>query len=154
MRKISIFVKILKHIATSNNKHGTTSTSIMTGKKKLILSLGSNCDQEQSIYLAKTKLRDMFGTDISFSETVWTAPVGIESDKFLNCLVFTHTTHKLEYISKAMKHIEKACGNRKRARTNNIVKMDIDILKYDELILHEKDWSRNYVNELMKECPF
>ena len=53
-----------------------------------------------------------------------------------------------------MKHIERTCGNRKRARTNNIVKMDIDVLKYDELILHEKDWSRNYIMELMKECPF
>ena len=126
----------------------------MTGKKKLILSQGSNCDQEQSLATAKIKLRDMFGPDLMFSESVWTAPIGIESCKFLNCLVFTHTSHKLEYIIKAMKHIERTCGNRKRARTNNIVKMDIDVLKYDELILHEKDWSRNYIMELMKECPF
>lgn len=96
----------------------------------------------------------MFGSDIVFSRSVWTAPIGIDSDNFLNCLVFTHTTHKLEYIIKAMKHIERLCGNRKRARSNNIVKMDIDVLRYDEIILHENDWSRNYIKELMKDCPF
>lgn len=110
----------------------------MTGKKQLILSLGSNYDQEQSLSAAKMKLRDMFGSDIMFSESVWTTPIGIESCEFLNCLGFTHTSHKLEYIIKAMKHIERSCGNRKRARTNNIIKMDIDVLKYDEQILHEK----------------
>lgn len=127
---------------------------IMTDKKKLILSLGSNFDQANCMSTAQMKLRDMFGSDIVFSKSLWTAPINIESDKFLNCLVFTHTAHKLEYINKAMKHIERLCGNRKRARSNNIVKMDIDILKYDELVLHENDWSRPYVTELMKECPF
>lgn len=118
------------------------------------MSLGSNCDQEESMSAAKEKLRSMFGDDITFSECVWTEPIGIESDKFLNCLAFTHTSHKLEYVCKAVKHIERGCGNRKRARTSNIVKMDIDILKYANQILHESDWSRKYITELMKECPF
>ncbi|HIW44351.1 MAG TPA: 2-amino-4-hydroxy-6-hydroxymethyldihydropteridine diphosphokinase [Candidatus Prevotella stercoripullorum] len=126
----------------------------MPERKELILSLGSNCDQEESMSAAKEKLRSMFGDDITFSECVWTEPIGIESDKFLNCLAFTHTSHKLEYVSKAVKHIERGCGNRKRARTSNIVKMDIDILKYANQILHESDWSRKYITELMKECPF
>ena len=126
----------------------------MAEQKELILSLGSNCDQKESMSAAKEKLRSMFGDDITFSECVWTEPIGIESDKFLNCLAFTHTSHKLEYVSKAVKHIERGCGNRKRARTSNIVKMDIDILKYANQILHESDWSRKYITELMKECPF
>ena len=126
----------------------------MPERKELILSLGSNCDQEESMSAAKEKLRSMFGDDITFSECVWTEPIGIESDKFLNCLAFTHTSHKLEYVCKAVKHIEKGCGNRKRARTSNIVKMHIDILKYANQILHESDWRRKYITELMKECPF
>lgn len=126
----------------------------MTESKELILSLGSNCDQEACMAEAISRLKDMFGDDIVFSEQMWTAPVGIDSENFLNCLVFTHTSHKLVNITKAIKHIEKLCGNRKRARTNNIVKMDIDILKYGEQILHEKDWTRDYVVKLMKACPF
>ena len=126
----------------------------MTEQKTLILSLGSNYNQEESLSAAQEKLRGMFGSDIVFTECVWTEPIGIISDKFLNCLAFTHTTHKLENIEKAIKHIEKACGNRKRARTKNIVIMDIDILKYGSITLHEKDWDRKYIMELMKRCPF
>ncbi len=126
----------------------------MTENKELILALGSNCDQEACMSEAISRLKDMFGDDIVFSERMWTVPVGIASGNFLNCLVFTHTAHNLANITKAMKHIEKLCGNRKRARTNNIVKMDIDILKYGEQVLHENDWTRDYVKQLMKACPF
>ncbi len=126
----------------------------MTENKELILALGSNCDQETCMHEAISRLKDMFGSDIVFSEQMWTAPVGIESDKFLNCLVFTHTSHNLGNVTKAIKHIEKMCGSRKRARTNNIVKMDIDILKYGEQVLHENDWTRDYVIKLMKFSPF
>lgn len=126
----------------------------MGEKKELILSLGSNCNQQECMSAACTKLRQMFGNDIVFSQLMWTNPIGIESEKFLNCLVFTHTSHKLEYVNKAMKHIERACGNRKRARTNNIIKMDIDILKYGEQTLHQDDWNRKYVITMMKDCPF
>lgn len=126
----------------------------MTEKKELILSLGSNTDQEECMSAACDKLREMFGDDIVFSRQMWTNPIGIESGKFLNCLVFTHTFHKLEYVNKAMKYIERLCGNRKRARSNNIIKMDIDILKYGEQKLHDKDWSRTYIITLMKDCPF
>lgn len=126
----------------------------MGEKKELILSLGSNCDQQECMSTACAKLRQMFGNDIVFSQLMWTNPIGIESEKFLNCLVFTHTSHKLEYVNKAMKHIERVCGNRKRARTNNIIKMDIDILKYGEQTLHQDDWSREHVITMMKYCPF
>lgn len=96
----------------------------------------------------------MFGKSIIFTECVWTEPIGIKSDKFLNCLAFTHTQHKLEYLCMALKHIEQACGNSKRARTNNIVKMDIDILKYGDITLHTDDWNRKYIADLIKERPF
>jgi 2-amino-4-hydroxy-6-hydroxymethyldihydropteridine diphosphokinase len=126
----------------------------MTEQKELILSLGTNCDQEKTISKAQEKLRGMFGQDIIFTECIWTEPIGITSDKFLNCLAFTHSSHKLKYLHKALKHIEKTCGSSKRARTNNIVKMDIDILKYGSLTLHAEDWERKYIIKLIKECPF
>lgn len=126
----------------------------MTESKELILALGTNCDQEKSISHAQEMLRSMFGKSIIFTECVWTEPIGIKSDKFLNCLAFTHTPHKLEYLCMALKHIEQACGNSKRARTNNIVKMDIDILKYGDITLHTDDWNRKYITDLIKERQF
>ncbi len=126
----------------------------MTEKKELIISLGSNYDQEACMLRAKTEIRNAFGPDTMFSEEVWTSPIGIESDLFLNCLVFIRTSLKLEQLGRSLKQIESLCGNNKRARADNIVKMDIDILKYDGMRLHEKDWTREYVKNLMKACPF
>ena len=126
----------------------------MTEKKELIISLGSNYDQEACMLRAKTEIRNAFGPDTMFSEEVWTSPIGIESDLFLNCLAFIRTSLKLEQLGMRLKQIERLCVNNKRARADNILKMDIDILKYANQILHESDWSRKYITELMKECPF
>ena len=127
---------------------------IMAERKEIVLALGSNFDQEINISKAKAKLYDLFGNDIIFSEQIWTIPIGMLSDKFLNCLAFVHTSYPLEYINKALKHIELICGTQKHERAKNIVKIDIDILKYGEKILHANDWTREYVVKLMKTCPF
>lgn len=126
----------------------------MTEKKKLILLLGSNFNQESCISEAMSKLEDMFNHDVIFSRQLWTNPIEIESDMFLNCIAFTQTAHKLEQVKRAVKNLEHICGNTKRARNRNIIKMDIDILQYDNQILHERDWTREYVKELLKDSPF
>ncbi len=127
----------------------------MTEQKELILSLGTNCDQEKTISKRKRRTaQDMFGQALMFSECKWTEPIGIKSDRFLNCLAFAHTSFSIDYINRALKHIESTCGNTRQARSHDIVKMDIDILKYGNVILHEDDWKRNYIIELMKVCPF
>ena len=57
----------------------------MTENKKLIFSLGSNYDQERNIIEAISLLNKMFAkNDIVFSRQMWTDPIDIESDKFLN----------------------------------------------------------------------
>lgn len=126
----------------------------MTEKKELILSLGSNNDQEACMLKARTELLNTFGPGTMFSEQIWTYPIGIDSDLFLNCLAFIRTSHKLEQLNKTLKQIEQICGSNKNARADNIVKMDIDILKYDGRKLHENDWTRDYIKKLMETCPF
>lgn len=97
----------------------------------------------------------MFGKDkIVFSKQLWTSPVDIKSDKFLNCMLFTHTSYKLDEVERSMKELERICGRTKEEKDVNIVKIDIDILQYGDQKLHNKDWAREYVKELMKECPF
>ena len=50
----------------------------MTENKKLILSLGSNYDQERNIIEAISLLNKMFAkNDIFFSRQMWTDPVDI-----------------------------------------------------------------------------
>ena len=76
----------------------------MTENKKLILSLGSNYDQERNIIEAISLLNKMFAkNDIVFSRQMWTNPVDIKSDKFLNCMLFTHTSCGLDEVERSIK---------------------------------------------------
>ena len=127
----------------------------MAENKKLILSLGSNYNHEKNITEAISLLKKMFDKDdIVFSRQLWTSPIDIKSDKFLNCILFTHTSCRLDEVEKNMKELERSCGRTKEDKKENIIKIDIDILQYGDLKLHDKDWARGYVKELMKECPF
>lgn len=127
----------------------------MAENKKLILALGSNYNHEKNITEAISLLKKMFDKDdIVFSRQLWTSPIDIKSDKFLNCILFTHTSCRLDEVEKNMKELERICGRTKEEKKENIIKIDIDILQYGDLKLHDKDWARGYVKELMKECPF
>ena len=52
---------------------------------KTIIALGSNSNQEENIFKAQTLLKQRF-EGVKFSDTQWTEPIGIKSDKFLNCI--------------------------------------------------------------------
>lgn len=123
-------------------------------KSEVIISLGSNVNQEQMIELAKKSLRELFNDDVTFTESLWTEPVGITSDRFLNCLCFAYTYLELKTVCKRLKEIEQQCGRTRENLNCNKVCLDLDILKYETELLHKKDWTRRYVKELVKECPF
>ena len=117
---------------------------------ELVISLGSNDRQETNMIIAKQLLEQLFG-DIQFTKSVWTNPIGIESDRFLNCLAIAHTKHREPQIKSALKRIEIRCGDTRAFRSINIVRMDIDILLFDGQRLHAEDWQRPYIKNLMKE---
>ena len=52
---------------------------------KTIIALGSNHNQEENISKAQTLLKQRF-KNVKFSDKQWTEPIGITSDKFLNCI--------------------------------------------------------------------
>ena len=49
------------------------------------------------------------------------------------------------------KLIEKELGRSKEKDSTGIVALDLDLLKYDEVILHANDWNRDYIKILFKE---
>jgi len=121
---------------------------------KLIISIGSNCDQVNKVSAAKKQLIRLFGADVTFTKAVWTTPVDIKSDRFLNSLCFTITDMSLENVKKTLKNLEFQLGSTQEERSQNIVKIDLDILQYADTLMHEADWQRCYVKKLIKECPF
>ncbi|MBO4451193.1 MAG: 2-amino-4-hydroxy-6-hydroxymethyldihydropteridine diphosphokinase [Bacteroidaceae bacterium] len=117
---------------------------------EIVISLGSNDRQESNMALAKQLLEQLF-SDIRFTDSVWTNPVGIESDKFLNCLAIAHSKHREPQIKSALKRVQIRCGDTRAFRSINIVRMDIDILLFDGKRQHAEDWQRPYIKNLMKE---
>ena len=122
----------------------------MEKKSTLLLALGSNDDAEQNMENAKGMLHHLF-RGVVFTSCIWTDPINIESNKFLNCMAVAESTHNLKQLEMALKQIEKKCGDSKPKRQMNIVKMDIDVLEYRGVVYHEKDWDRPYIKELLSE---
>ena len=77
---------------------------------KTIITLGSNCQQEQNIHKAQIRLRLTF-PGINFTKEEWTEPIGIVSDRFLNCIGSFETSYPLEYIQTCLKEIEIELGD-------------------------------------------
>lgn len=123
---------------------------MMDDSIQIILALGSNSQQELNMDKAKSMLMALLG-NICFSKNTWTHPIGIRSNDFLNCLAISQTTLSLDSLETELKTIQKSCGDSPLKRKKNVVKMDIDILRYGTTILHEKDWKRSYVKELLQE---
>lgn len=116
---------------------------------KIIVSLGSNTNQVENLDFAKKKLMVILGKDTLFTNSMWTEPVGIESDRFLNCLCVATTSHTLQQLLKAFKHLEKQCARTKKNDKCNRITLDIDIMLYGDEKFHLQDWDREYIKELM-----
>ncbi len=122
----------------------------MGKKQKVILSLGANENQESNMQLAQYKLERLLSNQVIFSETMWTTPIGIDSDRFLNCLAVAHTHHSFTQLHRALKQIERSLGSLRAERKRGVVKMDIDILLFGDSRYHIDDWQRNYVRRLLE----
>ena len=123
----------------------------MTKENYIIISIGSNYNQKENISFAKKKLAGMLGEQTSFTRDMWTEPVGIQSEKFINCICISTTRHTLLQLTKAFKQLEKKCERSKKNDLINKIPLDIDILLYGNQRYHEKDWERQYIQELLND---
>lgn len=119
-------------------------------KKKIIVALGSNYEQEKNVLFAMDRLRELF-PDFAFSRMLWTDPIGIESDKFVNALGWGMVEKSQDEIVEILKGIEKECGRKTEDKARNLVRIDLDLLLYDKQRFREGDWKRDYIITLLKE---
>lgn len=123
----------------------------MTKENYIIISIGSNYNQKENISFAKKKLAGMLGEQTSFTRDMWTEPVGIQSEKFINCICISTTRHTLLQLTKAFKQLERKCERSKKNDLISKIPLDIDILLYGDQRYHEKDWERQYIQELLND---
>lgn len=125
----------------------------MSDKQKLLIALGTNVNQKQNIQKAMELLRKTWH-DILFTNLKWTKPIGMDTDLFYNCLAYTKVDEDLPQVQQILKNIEKTCGNTEADRALQKIQMDIDILMFGTRKLHEQDWQRSYIQELIQEIDY
>lgn len=125
----------------------------MTQLHHVIIALGTNTDGKANMNQAKALLGRLLELPI-FTRTIQTDAIDGSEKYFYNSLVWAYTTHRLAPLLQSLKRIEKQCGDSKQLRAEGIVNMDVDLLLYDDVKLHEADWGRSYIKELLKELKW
>ncbi len=121
----------------------------MTKNSNIIIAIGSNTDQQRHIQEAREELMRQI-PDIRFTDAIWTEPIGMDSSQFLNCLAWGTTALPLEQLQSLLKATERLHGDSRLLRKQCVVKLDLDLLLYNQERLHLKDWHRPYIRELME----
>lgn len=116
----------------------------------IIIAVGTNTRQEENLQKAKTLIKKKF-KEVKFSSALWTQPIGINSDVFLNALASAKTSKNIKETTSVLKEIETNCGNTRAQRDKGIIIMDLDLMAFDEEKLHNNDWERTYIKALAKE---
>lgn len=115
-----------------------------------LLCLGSNSNRHFHMEEARKALMKLF-PNIRFSKEMTTEAIG---DKFLspfsNQVAKLETSLTIEEIRNLLKKIEKDNGRLPEDKEQGIVKLDIDLLTFDDLILKPNDMEKDYVLEGMK----
>ena len=110
-----------------------------------LLCLGSNYNRHLHMEEARKALMELFLT-IRFSEEMTTEAIG---DKFLspfsNQVAKLETSLTIEEIRNLLKKIEKDNERLPEDKGQGIVKLDIDLLTLDDLILKPNDMEKDYV---------
>lgn len=133
-------------------------------KKKIIIELGSNENPSDNIRQAKEKL-SLFFPGIEFTRSLSTAPIGMKSRNFVNALAYVYINEEdeevarqessailnVEDVLRKLKGIERELGRLPSDKAHNMVKIDLDLLQYGDVILKKEDWQRPFVLQLMKE---
>lgn len=116
-----------------------------------LICLGSNLDATTHLSAARNALLSHF-LEIYFSEEMVTEAIGNGFlSPFHNQVVSLKTSLSAEELRTVLKGIEQAQGRLPEDKAQGIVKLDIDLLKYDEVILKPNDMEREFVMEGIRQ---
>ena len=123
----------------------------MTQRHTVLVSLAANCDAEQNLSKAHKRLAEVL-SHLEYSQAIWTEPIGTKrKDLYLNQLAKGECEADYPTLSALLKDMEADMGRTQEDRQAGIVRIDLDILLFDDVRHHEKDWQRPYVKRLLPE---
>lgn len=117
----------------------------------ILIALGTNVIADR-IRFVETCLEQSF-EEVRFTQTIPTEPIGerFKGKQFFNAVMAGKTFMARNEVVEQLKRIEQLAGNTQDKRNMGVVEADIDLLMYDDEKLHEKDWQRPYIKELVEE---
>ena len=116
-----------------------------------LLCMGSNIEPSSCLSAARSALLSHFPS-IRFSKEMVTEAIGSGFlSPFHNQVARLTTPLSAEEVRAILKGIEQAQGRLPEDKANGIVKLDIDLLVYDETVLKAKDLEREFVIRGMEE---
>lgn len=119
---------------------------------EIIIALGSNTDDSHCIINKAINALNVAMVDIQPTRILDNESVDfIKECIFSNALVKGKCALELEEINNKLKEIETKFGRTKTDDTKGNIVLDLDLLKYDNIILHERDWKKGYINVLLEE---
>ena len=115
----------------------------------IIISLASNDGQEAHLAAAREQLTQLL-TEARFTSAIWTEPINsIRKELYLNQLCTGTTALGEGLLGEVLKETERRLG--RIHNEDGIVAIDLDLLQYDNQKYHLRDWSRDYVKNLLNE---
>lgn len=119
---------------------------------EIIIALGSNTDDSHCIINKAINALNVAMVDIQPTRILDNESVDfIKECIFSNALVKGKCALELEEINNKLKEIETKFGRTKTDDAKGNIVLDMDLLKYDNIILHECDWKKGYINVLLEE---
>lgn len=100
------------------------------------LGIGSNVQPERNIRLGVQELERRFHFR-NLSHIYRNKAIGFEGDDFLNAVAFIETTMSPRELSDNLEEIHDLAGRKREISANVSRTLDIDLLLYDDLIVHE-----------------
>ncbi len=118
---------------------------------RCIICLGSNYHCKEYMVRARRMLSEVFPR-IRFAKECSTTPYGMSNPSlFSNQVALIETSLEEQKIYSICKNIETACGRLPEDKMNEIVRIDIDLLRVDDKIRKADDFNRVYVQHSLNE---
>ncbi len=113
---------------------------------RILIALGSCSRQNAHIQWASQRLSTLIAHPV-FSSILWTHDNNPASSRmYMNRLVAGTCDMTVDEIEQKLKEIEQETG-----RTRETVTIDLDLMSYDDVRYHLRDWPRPYIQQLIDD---
>ena len=103
---------------------------------RVYVSIGSNIDREKNIPTCLENLQEKYG-ELQVSTIYESKAVGFEGDNFYNLVAGLDTDDDVYEVLNTLRNIENIHGRERNSKHFSSRTLDIDLLLYDDLVLHE-----------------